>query len=85
MVTHLCTLLLYCGQVDTVKHLITEYKVEIDARNNQSSDTQLNVMAAFNGQIDIVKIMVDEFNCSPFVQGFREWNSPSLLLVGATP
>ena len=28
-------------------------------------------MAALNGQINIVKILVDEFNCSPFVQRFR--------------
>ena len=41
--------------VDTMKHLITKYRVKIDARNNYS-DTPL-CLAALYGQIDIVKII----------------------------
>ena len=35
------------------------------------SNTPTSCLAALNGQIDIVKILVEEFHCSPFVQGFR--------------
>ena len=54
------------GKVEVIRHLITKYELIYDHHNNT-----LLRLAALNGQFDVVKSLIEEFNCSPFIEGFE--------------
>ena len=85
--SHILHLAAYRGKESTVKFIIDKYDISVDIRTTNSKCTPL-ILAARNGHLDIVKLLIEEYNAeinafdysgSTALHRASGWNQPHII------
>ena len=58
------------GHVDVARKLVTEYCADVNARDD-NNETPLGLAAQFSGKMELIKMLIKEFGCSPHTTGIN--------------